>query len=136
MKINNLRFDKGNLIRGVAIGFVIIAMGGSFIAYSHNDQYQICEENINNSNIFTNENGDTCCRFDVGEHVIEISRHDVYRKIENVDGYCIDEVEINNWKYSNKVRYINIKPVIAIGTTKNGKLQFNDFGTVEKTNIK
>ena len=134
MKIKNLNINKTILIPIVVIG---IAVGATIGYCSYNYQHQICEENTNDSNIFMNENGDICRRFDIGEHVIEISRNDAfYRKIESVEGYYIDEVEINSWKYNNKVKYVNMKPVIAVSTSKNGQLEFNDFGTVEKEKSK
>lgn len=111
---------------------IIGAIGGSIIYYKYDNKEQICESDLDSNNIFIDENGKFNCYFDVGEHIIKISRNDAYyHKSEEIKGYTIKEVEINGWRDNNKITYVNTEPVIAIATEEeNGKLEFNDFGKV------
>ncbi len=119
----------------------IVLLGGAWFAsgyyYLHESQPKIVEENINNSDIYMNENGEFCLHFNPGEHIITISRNDAYyHKIEPVNGYTIKEVEINGWRDNNKVTYVNTEPVTVVATMdKNGKLLFNNFGTVDEKQL-
>ena len=104
--------------------------------YTYEGNEQIIEQD-NRDNIFLDEDGKYKCFFDIGEHKIKVSRNDMlYHKIESVDSYQITEVEINGWRDNNQVTYENVDPVIVVATEKNGKLEFNSFGTkttAEKT---
>ncbi len=132
MKIKSLKINK-NLLSSIAAATIVLgSYGGVAVYYQYDNQQQISEKNINSNDIFMNENGEFCLRFEPGEHVIEISSNDaLYHKIEAVEGYAISEVEINGWRDNNKAVYVNTEPVIVIATLdKNGKLEFNDFGEV------
>lgn len=135
MKIKNLRIKKlsrEDVAWLLAGEILLVGLGGVATYYLDNNQQQICEENVDSNDIFMNENGEFCLRFEPGEHVIEISSNDaLYHKIEAVEGYAISEVEINGWRDNNKAVYVNTEPVIVIATLdKNGKLEFNNFGEV------
>lgn len=132
MKIKNLKINKALLSSISAATIVLGIYGGAAVYYQYDNQQQICEKNINSNDIFMNENGEFCLRFEPGEHIIKISSNDaLYHKIEAVEGYTISEVEINGWRDNNKAVYVNTEPVIVIATLdKNGKLEFNNFGEV------
>ena len=105
---------------------------GSIIYYQHESKEQICETNMNKNNIFKGEDGKFYCYFDIGEHIITISRNDAYYyKSKEIEGYAIKEVEINGWKDNNKITYINTIPVIVEATKeKNDELEFSNFGVL------
>ncbi len=120
----------------VSASIFLGSVGFTLVYYLHENKQQINAPVIISENIFVNENGEYCYRFEPGQHSIKISRNDaVYHKIGEVDGYAIKEVEINGWRDNNKVTYVNVEPVIAIGTKdKDGFFYFNDFGRVETVN--
>ena len=122
------------LASSLLLGSVFV---GSGFYYAYDSQKQIVDENIDSSDIFTNENGEFCCHFNPGEHIIVISRNDAYfHKITEVEGYTIKEVDINGWRDNNIVTYVNVEPVTVIATMdKNGKLLFNNFGIVEEKQL-
>ena len=134
MKIKNFKFFKPYILSGtILVGSIL----GTISYYTYDNQIQISNSNLDDSNIFIDENDNMCCYFEPGEHIIEISRNDAYyHKSEEIEGYTIREVEINGWRDNNKITYVNTKPVIAIGTQdRDGNLTFNNFGTssIEKT---
>ena len=114
------------------------AYGNALRELVSNNKEQICETNINKNNIFKGEDGKFYCYFDIGEHLIIVSRNDgYYHKSEEIEGYIIKEVEINGWRDNNKITYINTIPVIVEATKeKNGELEFNDFGVVSNEKSK
>ena len=128
MKIKDLKINKEFFILGTVF---TLALGGTFAYFQYERPSQVCEYNMDNKT-FTNENGDVCCYFEPGEHIIKISRNDAYyRKIESVEGYEIEKLVINNWRFNNQVTYVNKEPVLATGTLKNnGTVEFNSFGKV------
>ena len=132
MKVKNFKVNNSItpivLSAAIAIGGII----GPIAYYTYDSKKQICEKDLNKANIFIDENGKTNCYFDIGEHIIKVSRNDAYyHKSEEIEGYMIKEVEINGWRDNNKVTYVNIVPVVAIATNENnGNLEFNNFGSV------
>lgn len=120
----------------VSASIFLGSVGFTLVYYLHENKQQINAPVIISENIFVNENGEYCYRFEPGQHSIKISRNDaVYHKIGEVEGYAIKEVEINGWRDNNKVTYVNVEPVIAIGTKdEDGIFYFNDFGRVETVN--
>ncbi len=119
---------------------LVIAGIGSAVAYElHEKKEEVSIEDTNTDNIYTNSDGELCCKFDVGEHRIIISSDDkFYHKMEAVEGYEIQNVEINDSKNNNRVTYINKKPVVAkaTGVNKDGKVEFANFGEVVKNKVK
>ena len=132
MGIKNLKLDFETTVKIVQIGFSLAIMGYGVAYYTYDNQIQVIECNIDDSNVYTDSEGQTCCYFEPGEHVIKVSRNDAYyHKYETVDGYMINMVETKGWKCNNKVYYVNVEPVIAIGKTdKKGNITYNEFGTV------
>lgn len=132
MKIKNLKINE-RLVTGVLCGTIMIGTISAIAFYSsYDNKEQICETELSSDNLFIDEDGNFNCYFDVGEHIIQISRNDAYYyKSEEIEGYTIKEVVINGWRSNNKITYVNTEPVIAIATgEKNGNLEFNDFGIV------
>lgn len=98
--------------------------------YGYNNQTQVIVSNIDDTDIFVNEQGQYCKVFAPKEHVIHISRNDAYyHKIKEIPGYTIQEVAIHGWRDNNQTTYVNVVPVIAVATKdKNGQFHFNKFG--------
>lgn len=122
----------------VGASILLVGIYGSVGYYSYERQTEISSENINNDSIYTNEDGELCCKFDIGQHKISISRNDSLNyKIEKVEGYEIEEVEVTGWRDNNKVIYVNKKPVVVKATrVKDGKVEFAGFGEVIKDKVK
>lgn len=115
----------------------IVAGVGASIAYE--SRKEVSSEDTNTDNIYTNSDGELCCKFDVGEHKISISRNDAfYRKIEAVEGYEIETGEIRGYRDNNIVTYVNKEPVVAkaTGVNNDGKVEFANFGEVVKDKVK
>ena len=93
-------------------------------------------EYINSLKAFTTSDGKTYGSSDIGEHIITVSRNDVYPyKTEEIEGYAIKSVEINSYRDNNKITYVNTVPVfVEVTKTKDDKYEFNTFGTVEQQN--
>lgn len=105
--------------------------------YSYDNKTQIIETEAPDLDTFVNEEGQICCNFEPGEHKIKISRNDAYyHKINSIDGYNIESVDVNGWRDNNQVVYVNVEPVVAVGTlNKDGIMTFNDFGEVITSNL-
>ena len=136
MKIKNLKFNSEMLSYIISGAIVLSLVGADIVYYCCEDKHQVCEEysNADDNDIFIDDNGNYCKNFDVGEHVIKISRNDAYfHDYDEVDGYTIKNVEIRGWRDNSKVVYVNTKPVTAIGKiNSDGDIAFNDFGTVQE----
>lgn len=132
MKIKNLKINRQAVSTLLTATLYIGAITGSIIYYQHENAEQICEIDMNSTNIFKGEDGKFYCYFGVGEHIITISRNDAYyHKSEEVEGYAIKEVEINGWRDNNKITYVNTVPVIVEATKeKNGQFEFSNFGVI------
>lgn len=127
--MRNLRVNKA-IIGKILFGTVCVGSMTGY--YTYENQQQIVKNDIDESLVYTNEDGVQCYYFDVGEHKICISRNDSFhRKIEAIDGYEIEEVEVNSWCDNNKVTYVNSSPVVVIATKyADGSLTFDNFGTI------
>ena len=132
MEINKITVS-GIINASILAGII----GGNITYYMYENKKQICEKDFDN-NIFIDDSGNIKCYFDIGEHIIEVSRNDAYGyQSYNIEGYTIKNVEINGWRDNNVITYVNTEPVIVeLTNDNNGKLEFNDFGKVEKENIK
>lgn len=123
----------------VGSGLVLASIGGAVAYESYEKREEVSSEDTNTDNIYTNSDGELCCKFDVGEHKINISRNDaLYHKIEAVEGYEIESVEVIGWRNNNIVTYVNKEPVVvkATGVNNDGKVEFANFGEVVKDKVK
>lgn len=132
MKIKNLKINEQAVSALISATLVIGSITGSVLYYQHENKQQVCEIKVDSTNIYEVENGKFYCYFDVGEHIITVSRNDAYYyKSEKIEGYAIKEVEINGWRDNNKITYVNIVPVVVEATKeKNGQFEFNNFGII------
>lgn len=132
MKIKNLKINEQAVSALLSATLVIGSITGSVLYYQHENKQQVCEIKVDSTNIYEVENGKFYCYFDVGEHIITVSRNDAYYyKSEEIEGYAIKEVEINGWRDNNKITYVNIVPVFVEATKeKNGQFEFNNFGII------
>ena len=137
MGIKNFETDLRFWSAIFGLGITLASTGASIGYYSYNDQRQVIESTIDDNSVYTDEQGQIVCYFEPGQHVIRISRNDAYyHKYEAVDGYMIKEVEDKGWRDNNTVTYVNVDPVIAIGTTdKEGNITFNEFGTITEPKL-
>lgn len=118
---------------------VLASIGGAVAYESYEKREEVSSEDTNTDNIYTNSDGELCCKFDVGEHKINISKNDAfYHKIEAVEGYEIESVEVIGWRNNNIVTYVNKEPVVvkATGVNNDGKVEFANFGEVVKDKVK
>ena len=132
MKIKKLKINEELMPMIISATLMVGAAAGTTFYYQYENIKQVCEIDIDDNKIYRDENGEICCYFDVGEHIIEISKNIAFNyKTEEIDGYAIKEVEINGWTRNNKITYVNTKPVIAVATSeRKGKFEFNNFGIV------
>lgn len=132
MNNNNLKFNKELASKIFWLTLTVGIIRGTILYYQYENHAQVCEIEIDDNNIFVDEDGQIKCYFYAGEHIITISRNDAYYyRSEEIEGYSIKEVEINGWRDNNKITYVNIVPVIAIATkNEDGQLEFSDFGIV------
>lgn len=64
-------------------------------AYESYSSQKANEISIDTSKLYIDNEGNITYHFDIGEHVVEVSRNDAfYHKIENVEGYVIETVEV------------------------------------------
>lgn len=136
--MKNLKVRK-EAIKGILAGAIALATIPGLTAYfNYENTTQQVVSTVKNEDIIIGENGEMCYIFDAGEHILTVSRNDrCYHKINSIDGYEIESVEVDSWSCNNKVTYVNTEPVMVTATKdKNGELIFNSFGTVvdEKEN--
>ena len=134
MKIKKLKINDELMPIILSASLMVGAATTTTLYYKYENVKQVCEIDIDDTKIYRNELGEICCYFDIGEHVIEISKNVAYNyKTKEIEGYTTKEVEINGWKNNNKITYVNIKPVIVVATNeRKGKYEFNDFGIALK----
>lgn len=134
-KFKNLRYYKPITTTMFAGALLIGSLAGSALYYNVETTKQVQPADTQQTPVFTTKDGKTYGYFDVGEHVIKVSRNDAFTyRTEEIDGYTIKEVEVNSWRDNNQITYINIVPVVVPATQyKNGEYEFNTFGTVETT---
>jgi len=131
MKIKKLRITNNfkYFLGPVAILGILSVPAVFYYSYDNKSQVETTTDQLDT---FINEEGQICCNFQPGEHKIKVSRNDAYyHQIESVEGYSIEQVNINGWRDNNQVIYVNTEPVTAIGTFNNeGISVFNDFGKI------
>ena len=134
MEIKKLQINEELMSIILSATLMVGAATGTTLYYKYENVKQVYVTDIDDTKIYRNEKGEVYCYFDIGEHIIEISKNVAFDyKTEEIEGYIIKEVEINGWKNNNKITYVNTKPVIVIATNeRKGKYEFNNFGIVLK----
>ena len=132
MNIKKLKINEELMSTILSATLMVGSVVGTTFYYKYENVKQVCEIDIDDTKIYKDENGDICYYFDVGEHIIEISKNVAFNyKSEEIEGYAIKEVEVNGWKNNNKITYVNTKPVIVVANKeRKGKYEFNNFGIV------
>ena len=135
MGIKKFEIHKPALSTILSISLFAGSLVGTALYYNVETTKQVRQETNQQTPVFTTKDGKTYGYFDVGEHVIKVSRNDAYTyKPNEIEGYIIKEVEVNSWRDNNQITYINTVPVVVPATqSKNGEYEFNTFGTVETT---
>ena len=135
MGIKKFEIHKPALSTILSISLFAGSLVGSALYYNVETTKQVRQETNQQTPVFTTKDGKTYGYFDVGEHLIKVSRNDAFTyRTEEIDGYTIKEVEVNSWRDNNQITYVNTVPVVVPATqSKNGEYEFNTFGTVETT---
>ena len=135
MGIKKFEIHKPALSTILSISLFAGSLVGTALYYNVETTKQVRQETNQQTPVFTTKDGKTYGYFDVGEHLIKVSRNDAFTyRTEEIDGYTIKEVEVNSWRDNNQITYINTVPVVVPATqSKNGEYEFNTFGTVETT---
>ena len=135
MGIKKFEIHKPALSTILSISLFAGSLVGTALYYNVETTKQVRQETNQQTPVFTTKDGKTYGYFDEGEHVIKVSRNDAYTyKPNEIEGYIIKEVEVNSWRHNNQITYVNTVPVVVPATqSKNGKYEFNTFGTVETT---
>lgn len=135
MGIKKFEIHKPALSTILSISLFAGSLVGTALYYNVETTKQVQPADTQQTPVFTTKDGKTYGYFDVGEHVIKVSRNDAYTyKPNEIEGYIIKEVEVNSWRDNNQITYINTVPVVVPATqSKNGEYEFNTFGTVETT---
>ena len=135
MGIKKFEIHKPALSTILSISLFAGSLVGSALYYNVETTKQVQPADTQQTPVFTTKDGKTYGYFDVGEHVIKVSRNDAYTyKPNEIEGYIIKEVEVNSWRHNNQITYVNTVPVVVPATqSENGEYEFNTFGTVETT---
>ena len=135
MGIKKFEIHKPALSTILSISLFAGSLVGTALYYNVETTKQVQPADTQQTPVFTTKDGKTYGYFDVGEHVIKVSRNDAYTyKTTEIEGYMIKEVEVNSWRHNNQITYVNTVPVVVPATqSKNGEYEFNTFGTVETT---
>lgn len=135
MGIKKFEIHKPALSTILSISLFAGSLVGTALYYNVETTKQVQPADTKQTPVFTTKDGKTYGYFDVGEHVIKVSRNDAYTyKPNEIEGYIIKEVEVNSWRHNNQITYVNTVPVVVPATqSKNGEYEFNTFGTVETT---
>lgn len=136
MNIKNLKLYKPATSTLISLAMIVGSITASAIYYNVETTTQVKETAETKTPVFTTSDGKTYGYFDIGEHIITVSRNDVYPyKTEEIEGYAIKSVEINSYRDNNKITYVNTVPVfVEVTKTKDDNYEFNTFGTVEQQN--
>lgn len=132
-KFKNFRYYKPITSTMVTGALIIGSLAGTALYYNVETTKQVQEAGASQTPVFTTDDGKTYGYFDVGEHIIKVSRNDAYTyTTEEIEGYTIKEVEVNSWRHNNQITYVNTVPVVVPATqSESGEYEFNTFGTVE-----
>lgn len=135
MGIKKFEIHKPALSTILSISLFAGSLVGTALYYNVETTKQVQPADTQQTPVFTTKDGKTYGYFDVGEHLIKVSRNDAFTyRTEEIDGYTIKEVEVNSWRDNNQITYINTVPVVVPATqSENGEYEFNTFGTVETT---
>ena len=135
MGIKKFEIHKPALSTILSISLFAGSLVGTALYYNVETTKQVQPADTQQTPVFTTKDGKTYGYFDVGEHVIKVSRNDAYTyKPNEIEGYIIKEVEVKSWRHNNQITYVNTVPVVVPATqSKNGEYEFNTFGTVETT---
>ena len=135
MGIKKFEIHKPALSTILSISLFAGSLVGTALYYNVETTKQVQPADTQQTPVFTTKDGKTYGYFDVGEHVIKVSRNDAYTyKPNEIEGYIIKEVEVNSWRHNNQITYVNTVPVVVPATqSENGEYEFNTFGTVETT---
>ena len=135
MGIKKFEIHKPALSTILSISLFAGSLVGTALYYNVETTKQVQPADTQQTPVFTTKDGKTYGYFDVGEHVIKVSRNDAYTyKTTEIEGYMIKEVEVNSWRHNNQITYVNTVPVVVAATqSENGEYEFNTFGTVETT---
>ena len=135
MGIKKFEIHKPALSTILPISLFAGSLVGTALYYNVETTKQVQPADTQQTPVFTTKDGKTYGYFDVGEHLIKVSRNDAFTyRTEEIDGYTIKEVEVNSWRDNNQITYINTVPVVVPATqSENGEYEFNTFGTVETT---
>lgn len=134
MKLKNISSNIKEIFPYIVGSSVVIAtLTGTICYYSYERITQVEQNNLDMDDMDIDENGNIYYSFDVGEHKVTVSSNDfLYRQRDTIDGYTIENVEINGWRDNNQVTYVNQVPVIVKATSvKDGVVEFADFGEIE-----
>ena len=135
MGIKKFEIHKPALSTILSISLFAGSLVGTALYYNVETTKQVQPADTQQTPVFTTKDGKNYGYFDVGEHVIKVSRNDAYTyKPNEIEGYIIKEVEVNSWRHNNQITYVNTVPVVVPATqSENGEYEFNTFGTVETT---
>ena len=131
-KKNNVKItsiDSGKILAAVALGALILVP--KYYDYEYKGELW-CPAYVHEDDLIVGEDGESYYYFEAGKHFIEVARNDFFHhEIEKVDGYEIRSVEVDGWKHSNVVIYVNTEPVMVKLTGGNDVFSyFDEFGTV------
>lgn len=134
IKFNNDKINE--LAPYLLMGSLTIGISGLCGVYYLPDNFKDNIECVNDLALATDNievfNKEAYYVFDAGEHKVKMSQNDAfYRDIKAVEGYEITNVEVNGWRDNSQVTFVNKVPVrVKATSTKDGKLEFNDFGII------
>lgn len=119
------------MISSLALGALVLVSAQQYFSYEYQGELW-APAYVHSEDLIVGEDGSLYYYFEPGKHTIEVSRNDFFHhEIENVDGYEIRKVEVDGWRFNNRVIYVNTKPVMVRLTGYNETFSFFDeFGTV------
>ena len=93
MGIKKFEIHKPALSTILSISLFAGSLVGTALYYNVETTKQVQPANTQQTPVFTTKDGKTYGYFDVGEHVIKVSRNDAYTyKPNEIEGYIIKEV--------------------------------------------
>lgn len=142
-KIKNFKVNKDllKMIAASSVTLTVLVGGSIYIKHSYNSfekRIQDIEHPYKLADTFVDESGNILKIFNPGEHRITIIKNNVEYESESIDGYFIESVKNNvkNRKHL-EMTYVNVEPVLVKATKIKGEdVYFNEFGSVQKENIR